>query len=609
MLIYSLLFLVLLSLSICAPSCMPGENFCEKCNQLTHLCISCKYDVLTPDSEGGCDGARKCEIGKNYCDKCDSENHLCEECTRGYHPDENGGCAYIDFCDVSYRGECLKCIYDFLLIGGGGLKICKSANDDDFLNCKTIDYYSGQCQECEENFFLNTGDKRCTQTEHCLESTYGKCTKCINSYYLDHKNDRSCRYNGDDAAFTHCAESEDGKICSKCEDGYYFAKDAKCVITNYCLEVDDYYCYECVPGYHLSSDRYSCVTTEHCLRGDKDSGICTDCSAEYYLDLTDRQCYSNRQDDDLKYCKLFEEKCLQCESPFFLGKDDKCIDTQYCAKSEFGKCLKCDEGFYLGKDQHCSKVEHCIYSSFPNSCLECEDGYYLKRYDYECIKAEGDMSNCKESSSSGTYCEECKNGFYLMPSDHLCYSNKEEDAFYGCHRASTDGADCAICEDGYYLGERCSPVMNCAKSKGDQCLECEDTFCYNVLNNSCIDNDWVEYEENKFHLNCLRTNEEGTKCAKCINDTIYTLTSEGLCIDNYHCSEMKDGKCLQCPKERDDEEDTYYCLNQEFGCMKTFWGEGCWKCNDLSDFNVCETCYDGYRTDDWGQCVEEGTSN
>ena len=49
-------------------------------------------------------------IGKHYCNEYDKNSKLCKKWAEGYLPDKNGGCSYIDNCEFSYKGECLKYI-------------------------------------------------------------------------------------------------------------------------------------------------------------------------------------------------------------------------------------------------------------------------------------------------------------------------------------------------------------------------------------------------------------------------------------------------------------------------------------------------------------------
>ena len=65
---------------------------------------------------------QKRTLGKNYCNDGDIEGELCSKCELGYFPDKNGGCSYTENCKISYKGQCIECENDHVLIG---LKICK----------------------------------------------------------------------------------------------------------------------------------------------------------------------------------------------------------------------------------------------------------------------------------------------------------------------------------------------------------------------------------------------------------------------------------------------------------------------------------------------------
>ena len=122
-------------------------------------------------------------MGENYCIECNEEGNLCKKCEEGYFPDENGACSYTDNCEISYEGKCIKCIEDFVLIGeifyfGDGLKMCKSINSEDLKNCDRINEEKGTCLTCKEGYYLNSGDKKCSKTLNCYESTFGICKKC-----------------------------------------------------------------------------------------------------------------------------------------------------------------------------------------------------------------------------------------------------------------------------------------------------------------------------------------------------------------------------------------------------------------------------------------------
>ena len=174
--LFFLFFLLFIKITICTPICEEGKNNCTKCDYITQLCLKCNKDIFVPDKNGGCEGAKLCKLGNNYCQECQDNSHLCKKCEEGYFPDENGGCSYTDNCEIAYKGECIKCKNNYILVGENtylfeGFILCKSVYSQDFKNCEEINIRKGICSKCKEGFYLNKIDNRCIGTEHCLESS------------------------------------------------------------------------------------------------------------------------------------------------------------------------------------------------------------------------------------------------------------------------------------------------------------------------------------------------------------------------------------------------------------------------------------------------------
>ena len=185
--------LIISNVALISPICEEGVNHCTSCNPITKLCVKCDKDVFSPDEKGGCSNSKKCIVGNNNCLECNDEGNLCKICADGYFQDENGGCSYTNNCEVSYRGQCLKCKENYIFVGqlNEGIQICKSLDSEDLKNCQKINIEKGICEKCKDGFYLNQGDKRCTKTSHCYESSFGTCRKCTSSYYL-YKRDNTC---------------------------------------------------------------------------------------------------------------------------------------------------------------------------------------------------------------------------------------------------------------------------------------------------------------------------------------------------------------------------------------------------------------------------------
>ena len=597
-LFFSLIFEIVLS-----DTCTAFSNHCIKCHPITNLCVTCESDIYTPDNKGGCEYARKCIPGNNYCIECNSEGKLCNKCEEGYFPDGNGGCSYTSNCDVSSEGECIICNEGFILIGQQfglikELKICKSLNSDDLKNCKRINTIKGICIECEEGFFKNYGDSKCSKTEYCYESIFGVCIKCSDYYYLNKIEDKCIEQNG---FFQHCKETLDGKTCNLCEENYYFDENGKCIWTNYCAEEGIYgKCKRCYDGYYLTAKDSSCTPEINCSTSYKDLGICNKCIDHFYIDFKDGKCKSNLEDDNFIYCVTAYEVCTECSYGKYLSLDNKCSLSRNCAESEKGICMVCEDGFYLGLDHYCTDVENCIYSNYYE-CIECKENYYYDRSVNLCKNINANFTNCKYTYD-GVNCEKCHNDYYLNLTDHLCYPNDEPGEFYKCQKTDENGTVCDVCIEDYYLGHKdnkCTTIFGCELSENEnKCLECNYLYCLDAKTGNCEDNEEITKEEEKIYFRCLKTNEDATACEICVQN--FTLNENGLCIDENHCIEKnEEGECKKCYND-----ELYgFCLNNQFECIETY-SDNCLECNNILDFNKCTKCLEGYEFDENGNCVE-----
>ena len=604
----SFLFLLFFKYIICSQICEEGKNNCVKCDYINQLCIKCNKDIYSPDKNGSCEKAMKCIVGKNYCQECNEELGLCKKCEDGYFPDENGGCSYTNNCEISDRGECIQCKDDYILVGENtylfeGFILCKSIYSPDFKNCEEINLRKGICSKCENGFNLTIIDHRCIETENCLESSFGKCIQCSYNYYLD-KSDNKCKKQED--IFVNCKMTIDGKSCDECNNGFYFNEKGYCIEINYCSEIDNSGgCQKCINGYYLSSSYYkpACSKDENCYQADKDSGLCLICNENYYIDYNDGKCKSNLENNEFKFCKSARGLCNECINNYYLGEDLKCTPTKGCQESNNGICEICSEKYYLGLDNKCSLIKRCIYSINEYNCKECENNYYYNERNKTCLLAEKNFENCKIVIFNDEFCSLCKNNYYLNRSDNLCYNNEKFGDFYKCAFTDIFGKKCVSCIDDYYYSNDnhiCSKIEGCKLLKDENtCIECEEFYCFDSKNNTCIINYDIIDKNKIFYYGCLKTNEESTACEICMDNL--TLNDNGLCVDEIHCKEEKNGVCIQC--QTFDEDYSYHCINSYFGCVEGAV-DNCLECNDLSDFYVCTKCMEGFQLDKYGDCKE-----
>ena len=601
--IFFLIFII--SKILTSPSCTESKNYCEICNPFTNLCSKCmKKNILIPDNNGGCIGAQKCELGENYCNECDEEGKICKICEKGFYPDENGGCSFTGNCKISHKGQCLECINDYILIGKKNeLSICKYLFSEDFNNCKEIYILDGTCKTCNEGYYLNKGDQKCSNVKNCYESKYSNCISCNTNYYYD-KKENICKIKKDNLIL--CKQTIDGINCDICDDDNYFDENGICVSTKYCSKSQNGKCEKCKNEFYLSSN-FICINTKNCLYANENYNLCTTCNNSYYLDTKDYKCKSNIENNEFKHCKKVENNiCIECENNFYLSENLQCVPTEFCLEAENGKCKKCIDNYYLVSESICNQFEHCIITYY-DECIECEKNYYYNKLYKKCLIAENNFENCKISDEEGKNCSECINDFYLNMNNNLCYNNTKKGNLYKCLYTDDTGEKCDKCINGYYLGsvdKKCTLIKGCKISENESiCIECDENYCFDRKNKNCHRNDILGDINIKIYLSCIITNEKGNKCEKCLDG--FKVGDEGYCIDVEYCEEKIEGKCKSC---KDGKDGTSYCANEIFGCVKTKV-KNCLNCNNLYALNTCTECKRGYMQKYTSICEKIGGYN
>lgn len=328
---------------------------------------------------------------------------------------------------------------------------------------------------------------------------------------------------------------------------------------------------------------------KNCKYAYKDNGICYWCYDNYYLNKENKWILNS--EEELKYCKIFTNKCIKCDLNYTFGEDGKCVKTDNCAESEYGICSLCSKGYYLGLDKKCIDKGHCIYSS-DNLCDECEENYYWDKYHKAC-KEVGDnlkFKNCK-LSYNGYHCSICKKGYYFNSSDCLCYDNNIKNKYYKCSRVYA--GICNECEERYFFGYgdyKCSKVENCLQSQDENtCDKCSSNYCLDNKTRKCINKKEI-MNDNIHYYRSLKMNEQGL-CEECEEGL---SLKNGLCFNEYNCIEKNGDICIKCGNKNDN---SYSCLNSVFGCVDTTI-KNCTKCEDIYNFNNCTKCEGGMKLND-----------
>ena len=603
--LFQLLFIVFQIKIFQFKNCMKYYNFCIQCNQITDLCDYCIFPVFKPDLTGGCEGAKHCTPNNNFCLECNQGSTLCQKCENEYLPDNNGGCALTDNCEVSYRGECQICKQNYNLVNEGKPYLeCKAKPKEEDLYCKKFDK-EGICTECVDNYFLTHGNKKCSKVFYCNYVQDNECTECIRGYYLDKKDNNICKpYNEN---FFYCKESIDGKKCSLCQEGFYLSQDNKCVITPYCVESkpNTYLCQQCVEGYFLTTEE-SCSITKHCKHLlDPSSGKCYSCDKDYYINTKTGICKSNQEDNNFKYCEKGSDFCESCIIYYHLGEDHKCSKSRNCSESEDAVCIKCDNTTHLTKNNKCVETKHCVLSDDYYKCIECEKGYFYNTSSNKCINDEDyeEFQNCKELDLIGEKCVECQNNYYLNKTDNKCYLSKENSTLYKCSEINKNNT-CIKCAKNYYLGKldnKCSSIYGCDKSENiNKCLQCNPNYC--LTNGKCNYTDMVLDDQKGYCYKCVETNKNGTRCKQCFDG--YNLLDNGFCSNLNNCEEKENDNCLKCQNNVVDlyGYNVLLCANKKLGCVENY-NDKCLRCDDIHDFDKCTKCKDGYYAEE-GECLK-----
>ena len=298
----SLIFSFLVSFS--DQSCQPGKNFCFQCDPSWKICEKCESELFKLNAKGECEGAKKCKLNENHCLKCSDSSYICEICEDNYYRDNNGGCSIVENCEISENGICRKCEENYDLFYKGHFYLeCVTTDTEEFRYCEEYDVY-GYCTKCQDNYYINAGDKRCSTTQNCLYSTNGTCDVCDYDFYLDKSNITNltnvCLPNNNEANnFYKCISSEDGIKCDECLATYYISENNICVTSKLCKLGMDFgkgKCSVCNDNYFLSQDNYSCTISDKCKSGYGYNEKCKTCKDGYYKNITDGNCYSNQED-------------------------------------------------------------------------------------------------------------------------------------------------------------------------------------------------------------------------------------------------------------------------------------------------------------------------
>ena len=424
--------------------CTETENCYES---MFGTCVKCIDGYYLDRSNDGC------FFKENQFQNCEQtiNGETCDICDNNYFLSEDFFCLETNFCLETKDYKCTQCIKNYYLAENGNCSFTDK--------CKKSKGESGTCLECLKEYYLDLNDDKCKSNEFDEEYKFCKkfneiCIECTDNYYLGE--DKKC------STTKNCAESEDG-ICLICTKDYYLGNDSKCIksknVENCISYNDNNDCIECEDNYILVNKTCKIIDDENlinCKEADDKSKICTLCKNDFYLNITDNLCYSNKEFGQFYKCKKTLDTgniCGQCLPGFYLGySDKKCTHTAGCVSSNiYNECNKCDSDFF------------CL-SLLNNTC---------EKNEYISNENEMIFYKCLITNENATSCEICKSGFEVGING-LCFNLADCDIY--------DNGNCTKCiEKNFYNFELClNELFGCVETSVKNCLRCDDHIDFEV---------------------------------------------------------------------------------------------------------------------------------
>ncbi|CAD8102425.1 unnamed protein product [Paramecium sonneborni] len=530
------------------------NNKCHHCvdvyklNPKLHRC-ECRDSCLKCDLSLG-NGCIQCKIGYQLHNKqCFS---ICgdeivtpdEQCDDGNLIFDDGChlCQYycLNSCALCFKGICLKCFENYLLIQERCIEINEIQSTPTQLNINylsdTYDY-----QELYLFYEYNTYLKAITLQSLALQKkeimqqiqsiyfTYFKSYLIIgqNLAFFDQRDDLIIDYlknNENNILYTTCSQSdiESSSICLSCTKSQCLMRKRENIKENSKLIFGDAILARNEQCNYLIQDYqqiyFKCpLNCQYCHLG-----LCINCSTGYYLNSITNSCDSICGDQMI----LSEENCDDGNNILYDGCSNckfQCQET--CINCQYGKCLSCIESYYYNSEQkkcfqrkQCDESKGLYYDDHKNICFsKCGDK--IKAYDEQC-----DDGN--EQSDDG--CNQCRFQCELLCK--ICIIDK-----------------CIQCVDGYKIENQV-----CISTCGDGIVltpeQCDDGN--NVSRDGCtqcmIDAGYqCKIEQQKSICNICQSN-----CENCIyikGDIKCTSCLKGYFLFEYECIKCSE-QCEECEK-------------------------------------------------------------
>ncbi|CAD8176760.1 unnamed protein product [Paramecium pentaurelia] len=345
-----------------------------------------------------------------------------------------------------------------------------------------------------------------------------------------------------------------------CKQNRYY-QNLSCNLLDFaCIKLNqnEQTCLECLSGYYISDDGYSCLQCPQSCQNCYGLNKCTSC--EPYYGLHNEQC--QMCGNQCKSCKYSDElqimQCLSCidNQLYYLS-----LNAQDCKRNHIENCIYAFET--SESNLSINSLDHNFkpyYETIITKCAKCQDGYYFHDTYLICIK--GQINNCKQFflRMQGLYENRiCLFGSYKQ--DALIYSFTDQCPKLKLHclycvieflTTYLLGDDlvpekvsytCLVCENGYYASKNTGNCQLCPSEL--HCLSCYQQNKYTKDN-------W-KIEIRAFYrasIDLQYANHKFTDYGLSQNDSDYEILCN-ICEEGYEfygdiCIQMCPESCLEC---------------------------------------------------------------
>lgn len=606
----------------CLTACPTGQFFngvqcaactapCAACEISATQCTACNQGLYLFRNQ--CTTACPTIVANGICQNICSDGFftsgtLCQRCSSN--------------CNTcSSLNVCTSCKNNLLLYRGNCMMSCP-ANSNTLVS-------SGSCIDCDVNCLGCSGSS--TSCINCVAGTYRLAERCYATCPIGYYTDLatiSCK-----RCDANCRTCTGPGLCSACLDNSA-PTGGLCAINcgANCIECQGSTCTRCAPSFFWNGQ--SCQS--YCPSGATQSnGVCV-CPTGQFLNLG--ACVTSCPPEFVNV----NSQCLSCQTP-----------CRTCSTNPTS-CDSCIDGFSLDPvSRRCTRAAACGFGQYASNFADCkficpESTYYLDSACYvgRCpIGYTPDASRriCQKSTLpsgcnsplflQGANCvSNCDAGFYADTTTRVCLPCSSNCA------ACTGPTVCTSCASGTTLSnnicviqsDACPPgqfrynnicVTSCPSGTANR-----DGFCVRLCaaglyfwNLGCYETcpTGLSTAESCTLVCGVGFRREGNLCVPTSTQSCgsgqYFNTAIGVC-DNcrYPCATCSGSAsfCTACPNTFNLVNGVCYSGN---ACQAGFYASpsGCQrcavKCATCSNFNVCDTCANGY-TNTGADCIQSTTT-